>query len=652
MGIAIWLFDNEALLQALGWTLLHVVWQGAVVALLLAVVLWSIPVQHAQRRYLSAVIALACLSIGAAITFWMHYYAFAESTALVVQPIATSWNLQVVSEVHRSPLWTNWRAWLERQLPYLAVMWLVGCLLFALRLFGALGYLWWLRRSALPIGVAWQACVSVLVARAGLRRAVQVARSAQVQMPVAFGLLKPIVLLPAAWFTQLSPKALEAILLHELIHIRRYDFAVRLLQGMVEALFYYHPAVWWISAVISKERECACDDAVVAVLGDRMCYARALLKAEELVAGQPALALGLYQGRSGLLVRIRRIIDPTTKNHRIMERTMAIFLLVVALMLGGYWARSSSELPMTAEPIGAQCAVGLHDTVPEGAVTRLLKVEDGRSLEIEIQGDTVSKVVVDGKVLPPESFGQYRDEAARMRREMVQQLPFVRDTTFEFFAGGQLVKKVDRLLEDRPDSDTLIILGIETSPLLPNGDEPIEWGDAYDWEWPIQGPSMMWRMEHLTHQLAQMEKELERLFDGEELQRRIEEIMEKAQRGLEHIQEEWPELSSQFRALGETVEEWKNANEAPREAEMELYHVLRAPVVRQGSLLEVLEYTLQKDGLIEPGQPWSIEISNRKMKVNGKKMTPGIHHKYVTLLKAHFAIDPSGKWMIRYESKH
>ena len=124
-------------------------------------------------------------------------------------------------------------------------------------------------------------------------------------MPTVIGWLRPVVLLPVSCVTGLSPGQLEAIVAHELAHIRRHDYLVDLLQSAVETLLFYHPAVWWVSRRIREEREHCCDDLAVAACGDRAGYARALATLEEL---RPASAqLAVAASGAPLLRRIRRL---------------------------------------------------------------------------------------------------------------------------------------------------------------------------------------------------------------------------------------------------------------------------------------------------------------------------------------------------------
>src|SRR6185369_12620027 len=128
------------------------------------------------------------------------------------------------------------------------------------------------------------------------------------------GWMRPAILLPASTLSGLSVAQIEAILAHELAHIRRHDYIVNLLQCVIETLLFYHPAVWWVSRRVRDERELCCDDMAVQAVGDRVGYARALCELERLRAATPQLAMAANGG--SLLTRIARLLGAPSRNDR------------------------------------------------------------------------------------------------------------------------------------------------------------------------------------------------------------------------------------------------------------------------------------------------------------------------------------------------
>ena len=218
--------------------------------------------------------------------------------------------------------------------------WLLGLLAMSLKMLGGLLYVQRLRRYRVePLGEVWQARLGELCARAGLRRPVQLLESALVRGPLVVGHLRPVVLVPLGAVAGLPPACLEAILAHEVAHVLRRDYLVNLLQTAVEVLFFYHPAVWFMTGCLRDERENCCDDAATALVGgDPLRLARALTALAEwshsavLPAG-PRLALAATGGRGTVLGRVRRLVlrRPTAPSRA--QGVLALLLVLSGLAL-------------------------------------------------------------------------------------------------------------------------------------------------------------------------------------------------------------------------------------------------------------------------------------------------------------------------------
>ena len=162
--------------------------------------------------------------------------------------------------------------------------------------------------GASPAAEGLQQIVARLSRRLHIGRGVRLLESTLVDVPTVIGWLKPVVLLPASALAGLSPQQLEAILAHELAHIRRHDYLVNLLQTLVETLLFYHPAVWWLSRRIRVERENCCDDLAVSLCGDPVTYATALADLEELRGAARPAFLAMAATGGSLLQRVRRLL--------------------------------------------------------------------------------------------------------------------------------------------------------------------------------------------------------------------------------------------------------------------------------------------------------------------------------------------------------
>jgi bla regulator protein BlaR1 len=350
-----------ALLRAVGFTLLHSLWQGVVLALVVAVLLKLLQRQAAVVRYRLAAIALLTLVGLAAVTFGYYY----GQTPL---PVAASPHVVVVPSSYPAPLVltpktvavlsatpaTAWRlllvattSYLEQHLAVLVGLWLLGFVAMAVRLLAAFAYVRRLRGqqvSAVP--VAWQQCLVQLMERAGLRLRVELLASALVPSPLVIGHLKPVILLPLGVLSGLAPAELEMILAHELAHIMRKDYLFNFVQAVAEVLFFYHPAVWFLSAVLHTERENCCDDLATQLGGSPRQLAHALASLAELTyfAPAPRLALALAGRGDSLLSRVQRLARPRPARATGLWPASCA-LLGVGLLLGGILFAARAATP-------------------------------------------------------------------------------------------------------------------------------------------------------------------------------------------------------------------------------------------------------------------------------------------------------------------
>jgi TonB family protein len=294
-------------LHLLGWSLLHFLWEGALVALLLTVVLAMARQASAQTRYLVCCVALVLMAFCPLATF--AYLEQAADGTAHVGLIAASVGRVVSAQEPSAPtsLLERVTAVGDQAVPWMLAVWMIGVLVFVARAIAAGMTVRRLRiASIVAAPESLMAMASYVAERIGIMQAFQIFVSEMVTAPTVVGWLKPVILFPVASLMSLTPEQLEAMLAHELAHIRRRDYLVNALQVAVETLLFYHPAVWWVSRQIRREREHCCDDVAVAVTGSPLVYARALYLLEEQRAMAPQLMLGGNGGQ--LAMRIRRLL--------------------------------------------------------------------------------------------------------------------------------------------------------------------------------------------------------------------------------------------------------------------------------------------------------------------------------------------------------
>lgn len=332
-------FLTTPIADALGWTLLHAVWQGFALVLPDAVILHFLRHRSGVIRYRVGVFTLLAQVLASAGTFFWYY-----QPVSVAQPLAPAITARYASPIQWQtvaqsiPWHQQTQQFLENHLSQFVLIYLIGVALFGLRLVGGWLYLQQLSKTAtLPVSQHWLHLANQLRSTLAIRAVVQVRESARIAMPMVVGVLKPVLLLPIGLATHLSTREIEAVLAHELAHIKRHDYAVNLLQSVVEVLYFFHPALWWLSARVREEREHCCDDlAVQACGGDGRILAQALAHVEELRVIQslqtPALAMAFAAKRQHLLHRVRRVLGvptrPFVSNGSLAGLTLATILFM------------------------------------------------------------------------------------------------------------------------------------------------------------------------------------------------------------------------------------------------------------------------------------------------------------------------------------
>lgn len=223
----------------------------------------------------------------------------------------------------------------DRIFPYLVVVWGLGLLFCSLRLVWGLWGVRSLNSHSKASSMDWQSKLDELCQRLDLSRRVQLRLSDAIDSPVAMGLFKAVVVLPTSALLHLSPSQTEALLVHELAHVKRNDYLLNMVQAIIESVLFYHPAVWWISARCRDQRELSCDDIVVSVLENRANYAHALAEMERLRGEVPRLAIAAKGGN--LLKRIKRILGVAESNPQPLGilggATLAGFSMTTVLAL-------------------------------------------------------------------------------------------------------------------------------------------------------------------------------------------------------------------------------------------------------------------------------------------------------------------------------
>jgi beta-lactamase regulating signal transducer with metallopeptidase domain len=331
--------SQSGLVDALGWMLVHSLWQGTLAAAILAIVLLPLrgraSAAFSNLRYIFACATLLAVVAASIATFAIYYPA-----PPLKLPVDTSFHqvfenppLSQTSPIHQvSPQPIDF----PRLLPMVVALWAVGlCLQFAWQSASMLR----IHRKARGEKITdqrWTHALKRIAARLGIRRAVQLVSSRRLDVPAVIGIFRPVIVIPFAMLNETSIDHAQAILAHELAHIRRFDYFANLIQIGIETIFFYHPAVWWISSQIRRERENCCDDIAASVCGRVMC-------ASALVALENRRTLRLFPAASGgsLIYRVRRLLNAPQPRARWSASVATIVVGLACVIAPICWPRTS-----------------------------------------------------------------------------------------------------------------------------------------------------------------------------------------------------------------------------------------------------------------------------------------------------------------------
>jgi bla regulator protein BlaR1 len=327
------------IIDAIGWALLSSLWQLSAIALLLFVILHLFARSKPRIIYAVSYLALVlCVLIPLASFFQSLQTPIIE----VHGQMATS---VTISTMEKNSSEFNLQSFFALYLQEIVLAWFAIVCLLSLRLIMGFAWLQWITQSQHPHQAQLQILIDRLVGRFDLKFGVSVRVVADLTGPITMGVIKPMILVPAAMMSRIDVQLVEALIAHELAHIKRFDYAFNLIQNLVEIILFYHPAVWWISKQIRRERENIADDIAANVLGEPRRLALALQELELFQFSQTQIALGANGG--DLMSRITRLIRP--QNQSLGWKAIITFATVVGTSLA--LAANAMNVQMKEEPI-------------------------------------------------------------------------------------------------------------------------------------------------------------------------------------------------------------------------------------------------------------------------------------------------------------
>jgi beta-lactamase regulating signal transducer with metallopeptidase domain len=446
-------FIGTPLASAIGWALLHSLWQGAIVAGVLAAAM--VAVRSPRVRYFAACAAMLVMVGGFSSTLFHMLPKGISSFDTSGPRTLSAWHdlaVRGVSHVGRP----NFAAFV----PWLAVLWITGvCVIYLRRLASAISVRRFRRRGVCSAPVHWQKELAHLSTKLRVTRPILLMESCLADVPLVLGHLRPMILMPIGLLAGLPPAQIEAILLHELAHIRRCDYLVNLLQRLVEGLLFYHPAIWWISRVMRAERENCCDDIAVSISRDSQEYALALAALEQNRLRTYETAIAATGG--SLMKRVRRLLHPERANGAWAPLLAgAILVAIGAVSLAAWQPKVPQQNSVAAKPQVVSPPVPQQPEPPRGGLPGSQKTSPaGAQKHRDSEREEVRTFY-----LPVTTTHEGLTELATALRQIlelqyIQQLTtrnviIIRDTPDKLALADQIIRDVEKAKELASDPDS------------------------------------------------------------------------------------------------------------------------------------------------------------------------------------------------------
>jgi beta-lactamase regulating signal transducer with metallopeptidase domain len=629
----------------------HSLWQGTLLAILLSVLMMILEKRSAQLRYEVACGAMFTMLMMALATFIIYLDQDPNTVDVTVALMGNNFNSSLtIVNGETSFLQTNFQAvisFFDAQLPLIVNIWLIGFLFFAFRMTGGLIHLRQLRhQDNFPVDKMLQDKLNQLIRRSPLQRSVKVMESALIKVPILLGHLKPLILIPIGTINLLTEEEVEAVLAHELAHIIRRDFSMNIFFTLIEILFYYHPGVWLMAATIRSEREHCCDDLALFLCKNPLAYARALYKLEAAhkTTRLPGLALSFSSQKNQLLHRVRRILNQPQNKSNIMEKLMAttFLLLTVAILSVGATtpldkAKANRVISTSVESLSHPVVYVeasrlpaikvlpriVLDTIPVKRRDRrkIIKTENGRAIEITMEDGQISNLKIDGKEISADQYDQHE----KLIQDLVVEFeniptpptpPQLTDIPVPP-AAPKAPAPPTKVKEVIVNGEKRIITYEKDSEMIIGDDEEImEIQEEVEIE-----------MEMLQEKMEEHHKEMEKHHKKMEEQR--EEIMEAHREKMEAHQEKMNAHREKMEVkrieLEERMEEIHESHDAANK-------IIATDIGHSSNEINnAIVDQLIADGLIDSRENYKFELSGQKFKVNRKTQPDAIHQKYKQL---------------------
>lgn len=393
---------------ALGYTLIHSIWQATIIAILMTLTLFFIKKESAKTRYLVSITSLF-VQFGLSVFTFFYLFKPLENKEFVFSYVPANINLDNIVLTNAELSWLDlFYNFVSENLQWIIYTWAIGMFFFLIRILIGLNFTKNLYKSSRKIEQGWiNNMLQNLKEKAFYYSWIDIRETIKINSPSVSGWLKPCIYFPVGLINQISPSEAEAILAHELAHILRNDYIINIFQSVIEAFFYFHPAIWWISANIRNERENASDDLAIQIIGDKIKYAKSLVYLQEWEnTSQYNLTMNLANKNTPLFTRIKRILNKPENRQEMKNKIFASLILLSSIIWisasDTYNASNDEQIIENVDAFENEFIISTLDTIPP-------KTNESKSTIIELKNGKIQSLEINGEKIPESEFDQHQN---------------------------------------------------------------------------------------------------------------------------------------------------------------------------------------------------------------------------------------------------
>ncbi|WP_295800845.1 M56 family metallopeptidase [Mucilaginibacter sp.] len=420
---------SSQLIKALGNTLMHSLWQGVLLAFVGGLVVIFTKKQSAAVRYNLLIAAMLLFACGTVVTFLGQLQSPEAKHAVIVNTgNAVPANAAVIqSQSPASPAYEAKQSvgsilvdYLNEHSNTIVLIWFLIICAKSIKLAAGVYEVYQLKTTKIKaLDKYWNDRLAQLSAHLKIKQVIGIVESGIAKVPMVIGHFKPLILIPVGFINALSTDEVEAILVHELAHIRRRDYLVNLLQSFMEIVFFFNPAVLWISQLIKAERENCCDDIALEQTSSKYGYIQALLSCQEYQA--PGLSMALANNKSNLLNRVKRMVNNHNQSLNIMEKTLLTICLVAAgFCTVAFSANKENKNTPVKVSIAKHQQTKEHTVTVDPKVGYVFKTDNKTTYKFNKTGSKISDLKVNGKTVPGSQLGKYTPQIDALLKQNEQ----------------------------------------------------------------------------------------------------------------------------------------------------------------------------------------------------------------------------------------